>query len=203
MLVCVSSSSVRVWLDPFCPWAWLVANWLEEVSLHRKIDVDQRTMSLALLPGNSARRNEPFMEASLEATLVLTAVAQELGSGASKRLYMSLGKKIHKEEFNLGNTATLIADSLSDTGLPEDFSRRSSEYYNQLQESTSTALSLVGDQCGTPVVSVGDVAFFGPVISRVPRGEDAVRFFDSIVSVCSWSGFYELKRTRSEGPQIG
>ena len=61
-------------------------------------------------------------------------------------------------------------------------------------------MSLVGEDVGTPMISVNEIAFFGPVISPVPKGEEAGRLFDGILTVASFPCFFELRRTRTVGP---
>ena len=70
----------------------------------------------------------------------------------------------------------------------------------QLRESQDKAIELVGDEVGTPVVQLGDVAFFGPVITRIPRGEEAGKLFDASVTLAANPHFFELKRSRTEAP---
>ena len=64
------------------------------------------------------------------------------------------------------------------------------------------AIDLVGDEVGTPVIRIADVAFFGPVVTPAPTGEAAGRLWDGCVLVASTPGFYELKRSRTEGPRF-
>ena len=70
----------------------------------------------------------------------------------------------------------------------------------QLREFHNSAMAEVGDDVGTPVVKLGDTAFFGPVITRVPVGEEAGKLFDAAIGLASYPYFFEIKRSRTERP---
>ena len=98
----------------------------------------------------------------------------------------------------------VIAKALDAVGLPEHFAEvaNTSDCDDLLRGFHATAMDAVGDDVGTPVVKLGDNAFFGPVITRVPEGEEAGKLFDHAVGLAEFPYFFELKRTRTEIPQV-
>ena len=61
-------------------------------------------------------------------------------------------------------------------------------------------MDLVGIDVGTPIISFEGNAFFGPVVTPIPRGEAAGKLWDGVLLVTGTDGFFELKRTRDRPP---
>lgn len=103
-----------------------------------------------------------------------------------------------------GGYDEIIAQALEQVGLPADFAEvaHTEEYDEKLREYHHNGISSVGDEVGTPVIKLGDTAFFGPVITRVPKGEEAGELFDASVRLAQFPYFFELKRSRTEMPQV-
>ena len=197
-------TSVEMWFDPLCPWAWLTSRWLMEVERVRDIDVTWSVMSLAVL--NSGRDlpagYADMMERSWGPVRVIVAAAGECGPKVVKPLYDAMGTRIH-----LGGEQDLllvIAESLAEVGLSADLLRfaTSGQADAQVRASHERAISLVGDEVGTPVIAMGGAAFFGPVVTPAPKGEAAGRLWDGWVLMAGTPGFFELKRTRTASPDF-
>jgi len=195
-------AAVEMWFDPICPWAWVTSRWLMEVEQVRDVEVTWSVMSLSVLNGG---RDLPasyrdLMERSWGPVRVIVAAAREHGPTVIKPLFDAMGRCIHLEGEK--EYPKVIAASLQEAGLPSDLLRfaDSTEVDAELRASHQRAIDLVGDDVGTPVICVGDVAFFGPVVSPAPTGEDAGRLWDGFLLVARTPGFFELKRTRTVGP---
>ncbi|MCL7492445.1 DsbA family protein [Streptomyces sp. MCA2] len=217
------------WFDPLCPWAWLTSRWMLEVEKVRPVEVRWHVMSLAVLnedkldelPEEYRENMRPGGKAWGPVRVVIAA--QQLhGDEAVGKLYTALGTRIHNE--GLGVNPESIAAALEDAGLPADLIEYADKdtYDTELRASHKEGIDLVGQEVGTPVIAVpgpdshgasaassnggggratgGQIAFFGPVVTPAPKGEEAAKLWDGTLMVASIPGFYEIKRTRTQGP---
>ncbi|MGX1855440.1 DsbA family protein [Streptomyces sp. NBC_01456] len=197
------------WFDPLCPWAWMTSRWMLEVEKVRPVEVRWHVMSLAVL--NEDKLDElPENYRELLATAwgpvrVCIAAEQQHGSEVLGPLYTALGTRFHNR--GLERTRETLVDALREAGLPAELADAadSDAYDAQLRASHKEGIDLVGQEVGTPVIAVpghdGDrIAFFGPVVTPAPKGEEAARLWDGTLMVASIPGFYEIKRTRTQGP---
>ncbi|MCA0436617.1 MAG: DsbA family protein [Austwickia sp.] len=196
------TETVRMWFDPACPWAWMTSRWLKNVEQVRDVSVEWHVMSLSVL---NEGRDLPadyraLMEKSWGPVRVIIAAAQAHGPQVIGQLYDAMGSAIHLRKVDDGDE--VIRRALAEVGLPAELARfaHTDAVDEALRASHGEAIALVGDDVGTPVIAVGDVAFFGPVVSPAPTGEAAGRLWDGCVLVAGTPGFYELKRTRTVGP---
>ncbi len=197
------TTAVDFWFDPLCPWAWMTSRWMLEVEKVRDVQTTFHVMSLSVL--NEGRDLPPEYRSmmDLEGWIGVRAcigVEQRHGSEALRRFYTALGTRYH-----LGRepkTVETVRAALAEVGLDESIADEAvtDVYDAALRSSHHEGMDPVGMDVGTPVLRVNGMSLFGPVISPAPKGEEAGDLFDGFVKVTAYSGFFELKRTRTVEP---
>jgi hypothetical protein len=182
----------------------MTSRWILEAANVRDLDPHFHVMSLSVL--NEGRDlPEDYREGISRAwgpVRVCIAASAKEGPEVLLPLYTALGNRIHLE--GRQPDRALVEEALVEVGLPAGYADAmdSDEHDEELRASHQRAMDLVGEDVGTPVISVGDVAFFGPVVTPAPKGEEAGRLWDGVLLVAGTPGFYELKRSRTKGPDF-
>lgn len=200
---------VELWFDPMCPWAWITSRWLINVSKERDLDITWSVMSLAVL--NEGREIPPqyadAMAAAWGPVRLCIAARDQYGPHVVGDLYTALGTRLHVD--GRSDYRVIMEESLGDAGLPSSLIGvvDSSDRDALVRASHQRAINLVGSDVGTPVIAVPGpsgqpVAFFGPIVTPAPRGEQAVQLWDGALLVAGTPGFFELKRSRDEEPRF-
>ena len=210
-------ADVELFWDPVCPFAWITSRWVNEVAGQRRLDVAWRPISLRMLNEDSYEEDESLAdkreghEFGLSLLRVAAAVDAGHGNEVVGRLYTTFGSAT----FLSGDPQTLIAagpevvaeGALGECGLPPTLAAAAGDesWDPGIRESTELALQRVGGDVGTPVLTFGPPdgpSFFGPVISRVPRGPEALKLWDAVETIAHQPSFAELKRSLREFPEV-
>lgn len=211
------SYDIEFFWDPVCPFAWLASRWIEEVAQQTSMKVDWRFISLRLI--NKAKNYEtdfpPGYEfghtAGLRMLRVAAQIRHELGRDALGAVVTAYGESYFDLPQGSGmrdrlSTADHLAEVLSRAGVDQRFAVAADDtsWDAMIDAEGEMALARTGRDVGTPIISFGegDVSFFGPVISRVPRGTAALELWDAVTKLATFPGFAEMKRSLRETPQL-
>ena len=198
------TTKAEFWFDPSCPWAWITSRWILEVQAQRDIEVKWNIFSLAVL--NEGRELKPEYRKRIDKSWgpvrVIAAAKKKNGYEVVLPLYTEIGTLFHPGAKPVAKET--ISEALQNQKLDPtliDF-YDTNDFDQDLRDSTKAGLDLVGDDVGTPIISIEGVAFFGPVLTPAPKGSEALKLWDGVLAAASLPGFFELKRTRTARPQF-
>ena len=220
----MTSADIRFYFDPVCPFCWLTSKWIRMVQAERGFTVDWRFISLRLINSHIDydAHFPPAYEAGHTAGLRLLRVAArvraEHGPQALDPLQAALGARIfdtppatdvtdEQGRREQRGTRRFVEPILRDAGLPVELADALDDesWDLEIRAQGEEALALTGRDVGTPIIQFeppDGVAFFGPVISRLPEPERAGELWDHVLGLARFPGFSELKRSLRERPQL-
>ncbi len=203
---------VQFWVDPACPFCWLTARWfVEQVQPHRDVDVTWQPISLHFK--NNPAPDSPFYEPT-RFTLGLLRVMESIraAGGTSDsgddvfRAYWAFGTRIHHDR----QLPFDVAEVLGELGIDETHAAALDDesWDAKVRAGHDAGLELVGHDVGTPIIAIETasgrtVGYFGPVINALPPVEQGVAMWDALVAMMDVEPFFELKRTRAGGLDVG
>ncbi|MGH3290359.1 MAG: hypothetical protein ACRDP7_00965 [Trebonia sp.] len=215
----MTDTDIRFYFDPVCPFAWMTSKWVRMVAAQRDYTVDWRFISLRLI--NSAVDYDSHFPAGYDeghtSGLRLLRVAARARAEHGREVIGPFYEAVSSEIFDSPGAAGLtpavrgsrafVEPLLEKVGLPARLADALDEprLDDEIRAEGDEALSLTGRDVGTPIIHFGPphgTAFFGPVISRLPTQEDAVRLWDYVTGLAAFPGFAELKRSLRERPQL-
>jgi 2-hydroxychromene-2-carboxylate isomerase len=216
----MNDADINFYFDPLCPFAWMTSKWVRIVTAQRDYTVDWRFISLRMInahidyDAHFPAGYEAGHTAGLRLLRVAAKVRADHGRAAVGPLYAAIGARAfdtapeaEHDDPAFRGTRAFVESALDEAGLPADLAEalEDESFDAELRAETDEALALTGKDVGTPIIHFqppAGVAFFGPVISRLPSEADAGQLWDHVVGLASFPGFAELKRSLREQPQL-
>lgn len=221
-------ADIEFFFDPMCPWAWITSRLTVEVSQLRDLDVDWRFISLSILNEPKFAEDEAAVAEGREPSLppqykdltqlglrlhrVAAAIRDRFGNDGVFRFYTACGELLHKGGrsatlWSGGDPGDVLGEALTAGGFPEDLRLEADEdkWDKVLRDETELALSRTGEDVGTPIITFDtsrpeEATLFGPVISRIPRGQEALDLWDAVTLIARTPGIAEFKRSIRSAP---
>ncbi len=212
------AADLDFFFDPVCPWAWITSRWVVDVSEQRDYDVEWRFISLWILNEDNAQEwYTPQYRAGhyLGHQALRIADAIRLGeadAAAVGRWYTAVGTALHvdaQRDAARADSLGWYAGLLSAEGLSAGYIDAADDdsHDEYIRADTELALARAGKDVGTPILTFhpdasNEASFFGPVISKAPRGAEAVELWDAVEKLATMSGMAELKRSNRVAPDF-
>ncbi len=197
--------NVEFWFDPICPFCWMASRWLDSITDERDLRITWRPISL--LFKNDLTEGHPFFEPARRTRDLLRVVESVRTAGLDERigdLYTEFGRRIHHEAVSDFDVAEILTGLGLDPSHAEALDDES--FDDAIRDGMADGLALVGNEVGTPIIAVdgaaGQVGLFGPVITKMPSVEEGVKLWDGFMLMVDTDGFFELKRTRTNSPDM-
>ncbi|MGY9074120.1 MAG: mycothiol-dependent nitroreductase Rv2466c family protein [Acidimicrobiales bacterium] len=186
----------------------MTARWVvDEVAEARDLEIVWQPISL--LFKNEPALDSPYYDAVAKThnmLRVMESVRASEGDAPIFKLYWEFGTRIHHDgdrDFDMSEALTAVGLDTAHAAAFED-----AQWDGEIRTRMDAGLALVGTDVGTPIIAWDrsdgqNVGIFGPVITRAPKGEDALKLWDGMMMMGDIDGFWELKKSRTNPPEFG
>ena len=209
------AADLEFYFDPVCPWAWITSRWVTNVQQLRNYEVSWKFISLRMVNAESGYAGNSVYEqihnAGLAGLRVASAARAQGGNASVAAVYTALGNAIHiggRREELVNDPKSFLLSIVADAGLPAEVASayEDSTHDEVIRYETEAALSRTGKDVGTPILtfnpkSANEASLFGPVISKAPKGDEAMKLWDAVQTIAE-SGVAEIKRSLRAAPQF-
>lgn len=209
------AADLEFYFDPVCPWAWITSRWVTNVQQLRNYEVSWKFISLRMINAERGYAGheayEQIHNAGLAGLRVASAARAQGGNESVAAVYTALGNAIHiggRREELVNDPKSFLLSIVADAGLPAEVAAafEDSTHDEVIRYETEAALSRTGKDVGTPILtfnpkSANEASLFGPVISKAPKGEEAMKLWDAVQTIAE-SGVAEIKRSLRAAPQF-
>ena len=195
--------------DPVCPFAWITSRWVYEVQRQRDYAVAWKFISLRMVNddrgyGDIPEQYKVLHDIGLMGLRIASAGRAAAGNDAVFSVYTAIGQAAHvqgRREEAVADPRAFYAKVLAEASLPAEWALAGDDIAHDevIRFETFQALERTGKDVGTPILTFNPrgpkpASLFGPVISRSPKGEEALRLWDATI-VLAESGVAEIKRS--------
>ena len=192
-------TSLTFYFDPGCPFTWITSRWLVEAAGRAGVDITWKSFPLAIINADKDVPEEyrPFFEVSSRALRVVESLVAEGRNDDAGAFYTALGTSRFVDDAEYDDALLMAAGAAA--GIADVASRLADESQDAaLQAAYDEIHAIVGDDVGSPAIRLDgtDRAFFGPVVSPAPKGDDADRLLAAYLMLLEVPGLYEVKRSR-------
>jgi 2-hydroxychromene-2-carboxylate isomerase len=186
-------STLSFYFDPICPWTWITAKWLFQVQDHTQLDVQWKFYSLAIDHGSDESMIVPLR--------MLALARREGGNTGAERLYRAMGKGLHENGGpSHGGFEDTLDSAAREAGFPANFRATATSDRATLRdvEADHREVTQNDGAYGSPWLVAGgsEIGFNGPILTRAPRGQEAVALWERVSWLLTQEYFYEMKRER-------
>jgi len=209
------AADLEFYFDPVCPWAWITSRWVTNVQQLRNYEVSWKFISLRMVNAERGYAGSSVYEqihnAGLAGLRVASAARAQGGNASVAAVYTALGNAIHiggRREELVNDPKSFLLSIVADAGLPAEVASayEDSTHDEVIRYETEAALSRTGKDVGTPILtfnpkSANEASLFGPVISKAPKGDEAMKLWDAVQTIAE-SGVAEIKRSLRAAPQF-
>lgn len=198
----IADDHVVVYVDPSCPFAWITYRWLTAVERASTIQLTVWLLSLAAV--NEHRELDAWYRAfndnAWEPARIMAAVAEHHDDNQTRRFYQAFGERFHVQHGTSDDIdrREVAVDALADAGLPEVLGNAADDRHwdERLRATTKTTIDRLGLDVGVPVVEINGTFVSGPVLTSIPKDQQAITLYQAVQTLTTLSGFVRLERAR-------